>query len=597
MVYLEVYQLTREPISPFVVCVLPELVPNSSRTVSYPNYIHEILCHAGLCYSAVAVDLLSVELPHISILLTVGEYQLSDDLYAMLRSWIAAGGQWISIGGLCGAAELFGVALDPPSYIGYPADALNNLGEGYLQRLTTTRLLEHITFPLHFFNGIPVQGTSASVLAKVLDKHQRPTTRVALTTKGFGKGSSTLIAIDIPGTVVRIQQGLGVTRDGVSAPDGSAPVCDGVLKSGDGAVLDWTFDRQPVPDVPRLKAFLEPITDLWRELLLRIIFTALESADVALPLLWLYPNNLPAIAHLSLDTDGNNPTLGQRLLEVVDKAGIASTWCVIAPGYPKDLISRIGASGHDLAMHYDAMSSDCHWSQTMFRQQWLTLVALFGAEPKTNKNHFLRWEGDVELFRWCKEHGIELDQSKGGTKTGEAGFNFGTCHPYFPISFSGEILDVLELPCHTQDLHIFAPPAMFYALLAATLRSHGILHLIHHPAYIANPGVSNSLLEAIAAAQSQGLMWWSATMINSWERARRNVRWQWQHTNDGSTKVLLKTPVALKQATILWRCRPDQSIKRDYTVQASEIVRRWGFEFNAVTVDLAADSTAPWTCG
>ena len=589
--------MSREPISPLVVCVLPELGPNSSRTVSYPNYIHEILSHTGICYSAVALELLSVELPHISILITVGEYKLPDDLYAMLRSWVASGGQWIAIGGLCGAADLFGVALDPPAYVGYPAGALNNLGEGYLQRFTTTRLLEHITFPLHFFNGIPVQEAGASVLAQVLDKHQRPTTRVAVTTKPFGKGCSTLIAIDIPGTVVRIQQGISVTRDGVSAPDGSAPICDGILKSADGAVLDWTFDRQSVPDVPGLKAFLEPIADLWRELLLRILFTAMESADVALPLLWLYPCNSPAIAHLSLDTDGNNPTLGQRLLEVVDQAGIASTWCVIAPGYPKDLVSRIGASGHELAMHYDAISSDCPWSQTLFHEQWLTLSTLFSAEPTTNKNHFGRWEGDVEFFRWCKEHGIEMDQSKGGTKTGEAGYNFGTCHPDFPVAFDGEILDVLELPFHTQDLHIFAPPAMFYALLAATLRSHGVLHLIHHPAYIANPGIADSLLAAVAAAQRQGLVWWSATQINSWQRARRKARWQWQPTEDGSTKVILRTPSALNQATILWRCRPDQSITRDYTPQASDIVRRWGFDFWAVQVNLLADTTTQWSCG
>ncbi len=589
--------MSREPISPFAVCVLPELMPNSSRTVSYPHYIHEILSHTGLCYSAVALDLLSVELPQISILLTVGEYELPGDLSAMLRSWVASGGQWIAIGGLCGAADLFGVALDPASYVGYPAGALNNLGEGYLQRFTTTRLLEHIASPLHFFNGIPVQGAGASVLAQVLDNHQRPTTRVAVTTKGFEKGCCVLIAIDIPGTVVRIQQGISVTRDGVSAPDGSAPVCDGVLKSGDGGVLDWTFDRQSVPDVPGFKAFLEPIADLWRELLMRIIFSAMESADVALPLLWLYPCNLPAIAHLSLDTDGNNPSLGQRLLELLNEAGITSTWCVIAPGYPKDLISRIGAAGHELAMHYDAMSSGCPWSQTLFHEQWLTLVALFGAEPTTNKNHYLRWQGDVELFHWCKEYGIELDQSKGGTKSGEAGYNFGTCHLSFPVTFEGALLDVLELPCHTQDLHVFAPPAMFYALLAATLRSHGILHLIHHPAYIANPGVADSLLAAVAAAQTEGLAWWSAAQINSWERARRKAGWQWQHTKDGSTKVVLRTPIALKQATILWRCRPDQLITRDHTPQASEIVRRWGFDFYAVQADLIADSSAQWGCG
>lgn len=586
-----------ESFAPFAVCVLPEPRPNASRTVSYPGYSHELLRHAGLCYSTVAVTELTAALPHLSLLLTVGESTLPDELLAALQAWVTAGGQWVAVGGVCGAADLFGVALEPSAYRGFGGGGANNLGEGYLQPATESRLLEHLTLPLHFFNGIPVHATDATVLATVLDKHQRATPRVALTTKRVGEGSCTLLAPDIPGTVVRIQQGLSVTRDGVSAPDGSAPVGDNVLKTGDGAVLDWLFDRQPVPGVPGLQAFLQPIADLWRELLLRTLFAALESADIALPLLWLYPRNLPALAHLSHDTDENDPVLGQRLLEVVAEAGIPSTWCVIVPGYPPDLMARIKAAGHELAMHYDAMSADCPWSHTLFREQWQKLVALFGAEPVSNKNHYLRWEGDVEFFRWCEEHGIQLDQSKGASKTGEAGYNFGTCHLAFPVTFEGTTLDVLELPTPTQDLEIFAPHALLQPLLEATLRSHGILHLLFHPAHIAKPGVADSLLTAVAAAQAQGMAWWSAAQLNTWERARRQVSWQWQAGADDKATVTLHTPVALPEATILWRCRSDQTITLDHSTAAAVPVRRWGFDFCAVQVHLAAATTVQWQCG
>ncbi|MBX3010055.1 MAG: hypothetical protein KF832_01065 [Caldilineaceae bacterium] len=575
-------------LAPLAVCILPEPRLNASRTVSYPTYLHEIFGHAGLCYSPVAVNALADALPQLSILVTVGEYALSPELLAQLQAWVAAGGQWIAVAGVCGAAELFGVALEPAAYRGFGGGGSNNLGEGYLQPLIASRLLEHIPLPLHFFNGLPVQVTDATVLATVLDKHQRTTNRAALTMKMVEKGCCVLLTPDLTGTVVRIQQGLSVTRDGVSAPDGSAPVGDSVLKSGDGAVLDWIFDRQPVPDIPGLHAFLQPIADLWRELLLRTLFDALERADVLLPLLWLYPENRPALAHLSHDTDQNDPALGQKLLEVVGEAGILSTWCVIVPGYPPDLMARIQAAGHELAMHYDAMSDDCPWSHTLFHEQWETLVALFGHKPVSNKNHYLRWEGDIDFFQWCEEHGIELDQSKGASKTGEAGYNFGTCHLAFPVAFDGTPLNVLELPTPTQDFEIFAPHALFYPLLDAALRTHGVLHLLFHPAHIAKPGVADSILTAVATAQEQGLAWWTAAQLNAWERARRQAVWQWQASAAGAPSVQLQTIAPLVDATILWRGRPEQA------PPTALPVHRWGFDFYAMQVTLPANSTSEW---
>ncbi len=573
-----------EALAPLAVCVLPPPRPNASRTVSYPAYIHEILGHAGLCYSQCVVEELSAALPHLAILVTVGEGNLPDELQTQLKTWVAAGGQWIAIAGVCGLAELFGVAPEASSYRGFGGGGSNTLGEGYLQTSTPNRLAEHVVFPLHFFNGLPVRATDATVLATVLDVHQRTTTRVALTVKTTGQGRCLLIAPDIPGTVVRIQQGVGVTRDGVSAGDGSAPVGDNVLKTGDGAVLDWIFDRQPVPDVPGLQAFLQPIADHWRELLLRAIFEAAESANVTLPLLWLYPRNLPALAHLSHDTDANDPLLGQQLLDVVAQAGIHSTWCVIVPGYPADLMERIKGAGHELAMHYDSMSDDCPWSHELFHQQWLALVALFGSEPVSNKNHYLRWEGDMDCFHWCEEHGIQLDQSKGASKSGEAGYNFGTCHLYFSVDFDGSPVNVLELATPTQDLEIFAPTALLYPLLNAALRSHGIMHLLFHPAHIAKPGVADAILEAVAASTAQGMEWWTAAQLNGWERARRQVQWHWQRETTGSASVALHTPTALEEATILW-------FGGTQPAPTTEPVQRWGFTFSSTQVTTEAGAT------
>ncbi len=121
----------------------------------------------------------------------------------------------------------------------------------------------------------------------------------------------------------------------------------------------------------------------------------------------------------------------------------------------------------------------------------------------------------MECFHWCEEHGIQLDQSKGASKSGEAGYNFGTCHLAFAVNFDGTPVNVLELPTPTQDLEIFVPTALLYALLDATLRSHGIMHLLFHPAHIAKPGVADAILEAVSVSTAQGIEWWTAAQLNA----------------------------------------------------------------------------------
>src|SRR5689334_9889175 len=115
---------------PLGVCVLPEPPLNMPRTAAYPNYIHEILVHAGLCYTRIPADSLAARLDEIGILVTIGEQKFSDDLQKQLRSFVEAGGAWISVGGTCGMDDLLGVA-QLPAYSGFGA-GVRTLGEGYL---------------------------------------------------------------------------------------------------------------------------------------------------------------------------------------------------------------------------------------------------------------------------------------------------------------------------------------------------------------------------------------------------------------------------------------------------------------------------------
>ncbi len=162
------------------------------------------------------------------------------------------------------------------------------------------------------------------------------------------------------------------------------------------------------------------------------------------------------------------------------------------------------------------------------------------------------------------ERSILLDQSKGPSKTGEAGFLFGTCHPYLPVSPEGHLLDVLELPTLTQDLEVFAPRALLQPLARAALKYGGVLHLLFHPTHLANPAVEGALREAVALGTSLGMEWWTAEQIARWTRARLAARWTLEEEGER-----LQAPKALEGATVL---RMDLANARDG-------VERWGFRF------------------
>jgi hypothetical protein len=269
---------------------------------------------------------------------------------------------------------------------------------------------------------------------------------------------------------------------------------------------------------------------------------------------------------------------------------IHSTWCVVLPGYGPELIRDIRAAGHELAMHYDAMSEGRVWDERSFDQQWRELTGLFeGEAPVTNKNHYLRWEGDTEFFDWCASRGIRLDQSKGASKTGEAGFNFGTCHPYLPVAPDGRLIQVLELPTLTQDLVVFAPEALAEPLIQAAFRHHGIVHFLFHPVHIDKPGVADALRSAIRRARALGMEWWTARQISQWEFARREARWsRYERTREGAS-VCLRAGQPLPEATVLWLGCVVERVEINGEEIETRSVQRWGFTFRSLIFDAQSD--------
>ena len=576
---------------PVGVCDLPEPGAYGLRTCAHSAYVHEFLRHAGLAYSRVSADKIAETLPSLRILVTVGSGSLPEETRSILDTWIGGGGVWISAGTAGGVPDWFGVEMDHPRQTYWHGDMPCTLGEGYMTAEPgDSALAPVLPIPLHFFNGIAVRPTTGRVLARVLDAHQRPTPRAAMVENIHGQGRCILIAPDVTGTVIHIQQGTAVTRDHVPAPDGSGSISDGVLITEDGMTLDWIFDRQPVPGTGGLPAFTQPVADLWKEVLLRTILQSARERGVTVPILWFYPRNLPALGHLSHDTDGNDPAGAQRMLENLEKANVRSTWCVLLPGYPREVIERIGQSGHELAAHYDAYSVFADWRQDRFGEQIDKLTELFGMAPVSNKNHVLRWEGETEFYGWCEAKGIQLDESKGDCQTGETGFMYGTCHPYQPISPEGKVYDVLELCTATQDLVMTAPVPVGDMILDGALRHHGVAHFLFHPAHSTIPAVADAMFYVLAQGKSRGLEWWTARDINTWERSRRTAEWSSyrleEHDGHGRATVTFRTAGSLPQATVLWLAPGKSKAKTDGRRQEGRTVERWGFSFLSVTCDL-----------
>src|SRR5581483_11001585 len=92
-----------------------------------------------------------------------------------LTEWMANGGCWLGVGGLCGMGGLIGAeARRPPVELwGGP---LPLLGEGYLRPVDSEHpVLAGLRKPLHYFGGLAVSAAGAAVLAESLDAHGQPT--------------------------------------------------------------------------------------------------------------------------------------------------------------------------------------------------------------------------------------------------------------------------------------------------------------------------------------------------------------------------------------------------------------------------------------
>lgn len=546
------------------------------------RYVEEVLAHAGLFYSPLSVEELPDLVGQRVVLLLAGSVRLSHEQLQTVQEFVTLGGALVAIGSSSGLEDLFGVEQVTSGFeAGFGVAEQCGLGEGYIQpRRKNHPVITDMGSSLHTFGGIAVCATQGTSIARMRDGLFRPTRQDAIVEHRVGKGLALLIAPDLLASIVRIQQGTYIDQDGIPASDGSAPLDDGILKCEDGMTLSFEWDRTEVDADNRI--FLHPIADELRELVIKSVLYSAQRQRIPLAMLWYYPRGLPALGHISHDSDINDAQLAWSMLQTLQAMELKTTWCIVEPGYPADFYDALKTDGYEIALHYDALDGRprTRWHEQAFLGQFDWLSRAANTRPRSNKNHYTRWEGRLDFFRWCEQVGIQCDQSKGPSKRGTLGYPFGGCHPWFPLDSNGQFIDCLELNLQTQDLVVTCPESFGRYWVDQAARHHGVAHLLFHPAHIEKPGVADALRNVVAYGCTRGFEWWTCAQVNDWERARRSVQLQSVETEKSGSTYHFLADSSLKDATLLF-----MNVSKKGTQ-----VTRYGFKFREHQINLTGET-------
>jgi hypothetical protein len=484
----------------------------------FGRYLGEIMAHAGMTYHWIR-DIRDLNRRKTDLVL-VAEAEDSEQTSAALWEFARQGGAVVSYAGLRSMAAALGCLPATPIGVGYAA-ANDPAGRPE---------------PLRFLRAEPWQAAGADVGAEaggllLIGRPDGESAGKLLHRFRVGEGFVERWAVDVPHTIVHLQQGLApVLRDGIPAPDGTGNVIEGILKGDDELAFDWETDRKATPTGGMY--FALPHADLWRELLLRRLIRTASSMGLTLPFIGLWPEGVRHVAAISHDSDNNQDEHAESALKLLAEQGIHSTWCMLEPGYSTAVYDKVKQAGHELAFHYNALDAQGgKWEQQEFERQleWLRSV-IDTREVTSNKNHYTRFEGWGELFAWCEANGVRVDQTRGPSKKGNVGFLFGTCHPFAPISWFDEgnrFYDMMEIGFLTQDMDLgnWADSSVIVPFLEEVVKVEGIAHFLFHQVHIhKEEPVREAFRTLVREARSRGFEFWLTRDIYAWEKARRNAQ-------------------------------------------------------------------------
>ena len=552
-------------------------------------YVLEVLAHAGIPFTRVDAATLPEALATLHVLI-LPHHDVTTPEMGRLYGFVTAGNVLIGLGGTSGLDDLFGVRVQ------------TGVHDAYL-RVTQPdhRLVTGLHSSLRVWDAVTARAAGAGVLANLCD-HGGKRVGVGVSVYRLQLGLSIFCAADLPWCILHMLLGTPVHRDGAPAPDDTANIDEGILKCDDGVVLDWEIDRTADGEVP---FFREAVGDELRAILLRSVFFGALHTRTALPLLWYWPGDLAAVAHLSHDSDNNVLDRAFQLLENTRALDVHTTWCIQYPGYTREFYDAVRGYGSEVCLHFDALSgrepTRWRYDDLVFQADYLRQAAGLDAIV-SNKNHYTRWEGHLEFYQWLERVGIALDQSKGPSKRGNTGHLFGSTHPWFPMDpAQGRFSDVLEVNLLTQDMvhtisdpdapvGLFPPYAIAEPLVDRVKRHYGAAHFLFHPHHVYRPGVPTAMADVVAYARAQGLPWWTAEQINAWERDRRQLTF----ANVGPADATVRVGADLTDATlmVIQTGAQPHAVTLDERPAQVRSVERYGFRFQAVTETLTAGAHA-----
>jgi hypothetical protein len=564
------------------------------------RYLEEILSHAGLAWRRADVATLD-DRP--SVLVVPGTVALDSDARGRLETLVREGAALIVTGGTSGLDDLLGTTSGEPH-------------EGYLTEPDVAHpVTAGLPAPLHVFAAAPLRWSTGTPIASLTDTSAANITGAGVVVNRHHKGATVAIAADIATSVLTIQLGRPIHEDGEPAPDGTAQIDEGILKTDDGVVLSWEHDRirtalsEPVAECPGKDPaypdgdtpwFGRPVADELRLLLLQAIAWAASETGQSLPLLAEWPDGLEAVGLISHDSDGNLDDGAHSTLRLLAEADVRSTWCHIwGPDYPSqytsDTFPLIKDAGHEIALHYNSLDRDGGtWGREHLASQAAYVRKEAGVDAfVSNKNHYLRWEGHVEFFHWLADEGIQADQCKGPSKKGNVGYPHGSSLPWFPLDpETGEFIDVVEIPLQFQDLWLTTPYYPSQTTIAQAKRHHGVAHFLFHQIHLhTKPEVGRAMVNVVSDGRDAGLGWWTSAEINDWERRRRTI----SLAKDGD-HIIIRSDATVSGATIgvvlPHGCAADAvTLLRDGSELPVTSGRRWNHPTITTMLDLPAGET------